>query len=171
MKKLLYMIFALALTCNLSACGGHDIVDPPTEQPGNNNGENRETPNPSENIENMKLKITIGDREITATFVNNETAKDFASLLPLTVNLNDYASTEKVFDLSRKLSTTGAPAGVDPEPGDITYYSPWGNIAIFYRDFGYSNGLVKIARIDSGIEVLQVPGSINNVKFELIEKD
>lgn len=136
-----------------------------------NNGGNEENPDPSDNFENMNLKITIGDRELTATFANNETAKDFALLLPLTVNLNDYASTEKVFDLSRKLSTTGAPAGIDPEIGDITYYSPWGNIAIFYRDFSYSSGLVKIAHIDSGIDNLQVSGSINNVKFELIEKE
>ncbi|MEH7502625.1 cyclophilin-like fold protein [Neobacillus drentensis] len=23
----------------------------------------------------------------------------------------------------------------DPSVGDFTYYSPWGNLAIFYRDF------------------------------------
>jgi hypothetical protein len=38
--------------------------------------------------------------------------------------------------------------------GDITYYAPWGNLAIFYRDFGYSPGLVRLGRIDSGIETL-----------------
>lgn len=27
----------------------------------------------------------------------------------------------------------------------ITYYAPWGNLAIFYRDFGYSAGLVNWA--------------------------
>jgi len=38
--------------------------------------------------------------------------------------------------------------------GDITYYAPWGNLAIFYRDFDYSRGLVRLGRIDSGIEAL-----------------
>ena len=155
MKKTFFIFLALIVAANLTACKKDD------------NGKNV---NPPENFENMKLKITIGNRELTATFENNNTAKDFASLLPLTVNLDNYASTEKIFYLSRKLSTKGTPSGIDPEPGDITYYSPWGNIAIFYRDYGYSNGLVKIARIDSGIDALQVSGSINNVKFELIEK-
>jgi hypothetical protein len=50
------------------------------------------------------------------------------------------------------LSSKGAPAGTDPSVGDIAYYAPWGNIAIFYQDFGFSEGLIKLGHIDSGIE-------------------
>lgn len=32
--------------------------------------------------------------------------------------------------------------------GDITYYSPWGNLALFYRDFGHASGLVRLGRLD-----------------------
>jgi hypothetical protein len=35
-----------------------------------------------------------------------------------------------------------------------------GNLAIFYKDFGYSRGLIRLGRIDSGIEALNVPGSL-----------
>jgi hypothetical protein len=38
----------------------------------------------------------------------------------------------------RKLSTSGARPGSDPDVGDIAYYAPWGNLALFYRNFGYS---------------------------------
>jgi hypothetical protein len=44
--------------------------------------------------------------------------------------------------------------------GDIAYYAPWGNLAIFYRDFGYSSGLVKLGRLDSGVEVLSGRGAV-----------
>lgn len=54
----------------------------------------------------------------------------------------------------RKLSIADAPKGADPSIGDICYYAPWGNVAIFYKDFGYANGLIKPATIDSGIENL-----------------
>ena len=54
----------------------------------------------------------------------------------------------------------GAPSGIDPDVGDITYYAPWGNIAIFYKDFGYAGGLVKLGRIDSGLDVLSSPGRL-----------
>jgi hypothetical protein len=51
--------------------------------------------------------------------------------------------------------------------GDITYYAPWGNLAIFYRDFGYSSGLVSLGRIESGIEALSAPGAVQTT-IELI---
>ena len=71
----------------------------------------------------MKISITIQDKVITATLVDNATSRDFVSLLPLSVTLEDYAATEKISDLPRRLSTEGAPAGSDPSVGDIAYYS------------------------------------------------
>ena len=108
----------------------------------------------------MKIRITVGGKTIYGTLADNTTARDFAALLPLTVMLEDYAGTEKIHALPKRLSTAGAPAGIDPSVGDITYYAPWGNLAIFYRDFGYSTGLVELGRIDSGVEHLVAPGSL-----------
>ena len=85
---------------------------------------------------------------------DNETSRDFISLLPLTLTLEDYNRTEKISNLSKKLTTKDAPAGIDPSIGDITYYAPWGNFAIFYKDFGYSKGLIRLGRIDSGLDAL-----------------
>src|SRR5688572_27146107 len=107
----------------------------------------------------VKIRIEIGGTSLTATLNDSEAARDFASLLPLTVTLEDYVETEKVATLPRKLSTTGAPSGSDPDVGDIAYYAPWGNLAIYYRDFGYSAGLVKLGRIDSGVETLARAGN------------
>jgi hypothetical protein len=102
----------------------------------------------------MKIRLTVDGKAIEATLLDNASARDFASLLPLTLTLEDYNSTEKISDLPRKLSTAGAPAGVDPAPGDIAYYAPWGNLAIFYKDFGYSKGLIRLGRIESGLDAL-----------------
>ena len=117
----------------------------------------------------MKIRLVVEATPITATLDNSAAARDFASLLPLELTLEDYASTEKITDLPRKLSTRGAPAGSDPNVGDITYYAPWGNLAVFYRDFGYSTGLVKLGAIDGGVEALQRPGSLR-VTIERIEE-
>ncbi len=103
----------------------------------------------------MKIRIEVDGSAIIATLNESEAARDFASLLPLSVTLEDHASTEKVATLPRRLSTTGAPSGSDPDVGDIAYYAPWGNLAMYYRDFDYSVGLVKLGRIDSGIEALR----------------
>lgn len=103
----------------------------------------------------MKIRIETDGSAITATLNDSEAARDLASLLPLSVTLEDYASTEKIATLPRRLSTTGAPAGSDPDAGDIAYYAPWGNLAIYYRDFRYSDGLVKLGRLDGGVDVLR----------------
>jgi hypothetical protein len=81
-------------------------------------------------------------------------------LLPLTLTLGDYASTEKISDLPKKLFTKEAPPGSDPSVGDLAYYAPWGNVALFYKDFDYSRGLIKVARIDSGMNAFIVTGSV-----------
>ena len=108
----------------------------------------------------MKISITLGNKVIQATLLDNPTAREFISQLPLTLTLTDYNSTEKVSDLPKKLTKKDAPAAIDPSIGDITYYAPWGNLAIFYRDFGHSPGLIKLGTINSGIEALSVPGPI-----------
>jgi hypothetical protein len=117
----------------------------------------------------MKISIEVEGKVITVTLEDSAVSTDFITLLPLTLTLNDYASTEKISDLPRRLSTQGAPAGSDPSIGDITYYSPWGNLAIFYRDSGYASGLIKLGKINSGIEALNRPGSFR-VKIDLINE-
>ena len=116
----------------------------------------------------MKIRLNVGDTVLTATLIDSKTTRDFVSLLPLTLTLKDYAGTEKIGDLPKRLSTEGAPSGSDPSVGDITYYAPWGNLAIFYRDFGYSSGLVILGKIDTSIVALNVPGSVK-VTIELIK--
>ena len=44
--------------------------------------------------------------------------------------------------------------------GDITYYAPWGNLAIFYRDSGYAKGLVKLGRIEGSVQMLEARGPL-----------
>ncbi|MCP3177220.1 cyclophilin-like fold protein [Desulfuromonas sp. KJ2020] len=121
----------------------------------------------SEETVSMKIKITAGKTVLTATMMDNATSRDFMSMLPLTLTLKDYAGTEKISDLPRKLSTQGAPSGSDPSAGDIALYAPWGNLAIFYKDFGYASGLIILGKIDSGVDKLcQLNGEVTFRQIE-----
>jgi hypothetical protein len=122
-----------------------------------------------EEVSTIRIRLTFDGKAVEATLLDNATARDLLSLLPMTLTLEDYASTEKIGYPPRKLSTAGAPAGFDPSVGDIAYYAPWGNLAIFYKDFGYSRGLIGLGRIDTGIEALSGPGSLN-VTIERVGK-
>jgi hypothetical protein len=108
----------------------------------------------------MKILLAFDGKSLPATLLDNATARDLASLLPLELALQDYASTEKIAHPPRKLSVAGAPAGTEADQGDIAYYAPWGNLAIFYREFGYAQGLVKLGRIDGDHSALAVPDSL-----------
>lgn len=108
----------------------------------------------------VNIRITVNNRELSATLVDNAAAREFYALLPLTLTLTDYASTEKVSDLPKRLSKQGAPEGYAAVVGDITYYAPWGNLAIFYRDFEYARGLIKLGHITGDIAILKQPGPL-----------
>jgi hypothetical protein len=110
--------------------------------------------------ETMKVRIDVDGTPLLANLVDTAPGRDFASLLPLRLTLTDYAGTEKISDLPRRLSIEGAPAGVKPAIGDITYYAPWGNLAIFHRDAGYAVGLVRLGTVESGLEALRRPGTV-----------
>jgi hypothetical protein len=127
------------------------------------------SPVSGEEASTMRIRLTFDGKVVEATLLDNATSRDLLSLLPMTLTLEDYNSTEKIGYPPRKLSTAGAPGGVDPSVGDIAYYAPWGNLAIFYKDFSYSRGLIGLGRIDSGIEALSVPGSLK-VTIERVGK-
>lgn len=102
----------------------------------------------------MHIKMTINGHTAFANLEDTPSARDFFSQLPMTLAVEEYAQTEKIAYLPRKLATQAAPEGIDPQIGDIAYYAPWGNLAIFYRDFGYSSGLIRLGHIESGLDVL-----------------
>ena len=105
---------------------------------------------------NRKLQIQLGDRTLTAVLYDCAATRDFIAQLPLTLELSDFNGTEKIADLPEKLPSDGAPEGFSPVTGDIAYYAPWGNLAIFYRDFRYSKNLILLGKIDGdGIKILQ----------------
>ncbi len=116
----------------------------------------------------MKIRIIVDGAELGATLEDNAASRDFAALLPLDLTLSDYHGTEKIADLPSRLSTEGLPEGVDPDVGDITYFAPWGNLALFYRDFGYARGLVRLGRIEAGVERLVGDGALK-ARIERVE--
>jgi hypothetical protein len=108
----------------------------------------------------MKIAIRLAQAVLPATLDSNEAGRAFAAMLPLRLSLTDYAATEKIASLPDRLPDGAAAQGHRPVVGDITFYAPWGNLAIFHKDFGHSAGLIRIGRILSGIEKLAAPGII-----------
>jgi len=109
-----------------------------------------------------RVRITIGDKSIEATLADSEAARDFASLLPLTLAMNDLFRREKFAPLPRAISEQGKRTH-DYAVGTIGYWPPGPDVAIFYRRDGEripDPGLIVIGKVRAGVEALNVPGAI-----------
>jgi hypothetical protein len=106
----------------------------------------------------MKIRIAFNNRDFTTSLYDNPSARDLASMLPLDITIEDYATNEKIAYLPRKLTEDGSGPFTNEAPGDLCYYTPWGNLAFFYAGYRYSSGLIRLGRLDSGVEPLLARG-------------
>ena len=116
----------------------------------------------------VKIRIVTEHGPIVASLSDTPASRDFLALLPLKLTLGDHAATEKIADLPERLSKKGAPAGYAPRTGDMAYYAPWGNLALYHKDFRYSDGLIKLGQIDEGLAILRRSGAMR-VTVERVE--
>jgi hypothetical protein len=116
----------------------------------------------SERTTNMKIRISIADKVVIATVADNATARDFVSVLPLSVSMKDLFGREKYGNLPKALSDNG-PRKDTYEVGDIAYWSPDRQFAVYYHQDGESipsPGVILIAKINAGAKAFNVPGSV-----------
>lgn len=106
----------------------------------------------------MDISFDLLNVTVMIELIEHETSHDLVRLLPRKLELEDYGSTEKISYLPKKLSIQGQPSGYKPVKGDVAYYAPWGNLAIFCHDFSYSAGLIKLGRVTQGFDVICQPG-------------
>lgn len=68
------------------------------------NGENSSNLDDVNINNNTKIRITVDDKVTTATLIDSETTRDFVSLLPLTLDMDDLFDREKYVNLPRPIS-------------------------------------------------------------------
>lgn len=117
--------------------------------------------------ESQKIKITVNKIEVEAILNSSEMCRDFISLLPLDLTMKDLFCREKFANLPRSISENGSQIQ-NYEVGDIAYWAPGRDIAIFYRQDGQrmNEGLYKLGRVQRDIELFDTPGSVP-IKVEL----
>jgi len=118
----------------------------------------------------MRIRLAAGETVLNATLGDNTTARDLASLLPLTLEMNDLLKREKYGHLPRSLTAGGEPR-FSYEIGNIAYWSPGPDIAIFYDHDGESipdPGIIILGEIDSGADALKKYDGTVDVTIEAV---
>lgn len=158
MTGILTMLLAIL---GLSACSAAEVpAAPVTPPPTQAVVSEQETPSPSgetaSSEEETKLKITVGDEELLATFEDNPSAEAFRDLLaqgPVTVEMDDYGGFEKVGPLGTTL--TRSDERIPTQPGDVILYQ--GNqITIYYGTNTWN--FTRLARIDDPTDLREKLG-------------
>ena len=123
----------------------------------------------SGNVMAQNIQIKVGDKSFACKLNGNDAAKDLTSKLPLKLKFEDFGSTERISYLPKSLNLGSAPRSCDPQKGDITYYVPWGNIAVFVRDFRPSDNLVLLGKLSpEALKAIRESGS-KEVEINLLK--
>ena len=107
---------------------------------------------------NVKVRFLFDRNTVNATLYDNPSPRDFASMLPLDLRIEDYSNNEKIAYLPRKLTEEGGGPFGNEQPGDVCYYATWGDVILFYASYRYSSGLIRLGRADGGIEPMLTRG-------------
>jgi hypothetical protein len=152
---------AMATTVLLTAAACSDTSSASPHTTSSASSARQQTPTaearttPSDRNTTMDIRVTLDGRPVDASLNGSPAAGDFAELLPLALDLEDFHQTERIADLPRRLTTSGAPEPRAPKAGDLTYYAPWGNLALFYRDGDSANAdLLVLGHIDADADLL-----------------
>lgn len=115
------------------------------------------------------LQMTVGEKSYRFELNGNDAAVSFAMQMPLKLKFEDYGRIERISYLPKELSLGNSPRASDPKKGDISYYAPWGNLAVFVQDFQYSDNLIPLGKLpDDALEALQNCGS-SPVEFQVVK--
>lgn len=115
----------------------------------------------------IKVKISVGEQVLTATFLDNATTRHLVSQFPLTIPMTDLYFREICYRFPEALPANEAGSS-GYEVGDIAYWTPRHSFVIFYKQNDEVIGnLQKVGRIDSGVDIFSRTGDVS-VTFELL---
>lgn len=152
MKKIFLLLSLLLMTFSLTACNAQ--VEPTQDNTTANTNVKTTTETTSTSTQTKIIKLTTTNNQTIEIELNNSpSANDLYNQLPLSIDLEDYSTNEKIFYPPNKLNTESTPKAT-PKIGTLAYYEPWGDVVIFYDDFRANNDLYELGHIISGEDIL-----------------
>ncbi len=148
---ILILAFMPLFMSSASSCSKHD---------DNINTENNTS------MANGKIKIKVNSQIFTATLLDNNSAKAFKEMLPLTINMSELNGNEKYYDLPNNLETNSSNPGTIKN-GDLMLYGSK-TLVLFYKSITTSYSYTKLGTVDNvtGLETALGSGNVI-VSFEL----
>ncbi len=97
----------------------------------------------------MRLRVTSNGKITEFELNHSRASRDLYTQLPMDIGVENFSNNEKIFYPPEKLNTVGTPLA-DAKAGTLAYYAPWGDVVMFYKDFGSASGLYELGKAVSG---------------------
>ena len=115
-------------------------------------------------LSDMQVKITSKGHTATFRLYDTVSAKEFYDQLPLKLDLTNFRDAQWMFYPPEKLKVTAREAYHDGKKGELSYYAPWGDVFMLYKDFYAGDEMHRLGINVSGIE--EIAGMSDNATIE-----
>ncbi len=113
----------------------------------------------SSTVMSQTIEFVVDNQAYPAELNGNDAAKSLVSQLPITLVFDNFGSLERIATPPKSLSLGSAPQECDPVRGTISYYIPWGNLAIFKGSFRHSPDLVPLGEMsEEALKAVETSG-------------
>lgn len=148
MKRLLILLGVMLLALSIAACGGEQ-----------NTAEKGQTETMIKEEQKMRIRVEGNGKTIVYELNNSQAAKELYEQLPLTMEVENFSTNEKVFYPPQKLGIAGTPLA-EGGKGTLAYYEPWGDVVMFYAPFEKGDSLYELGKAVSGENDIEtLPGT------------
>lgn len=101
-----------------------------------------------------RIRVRFGGNTVVYELNDSPAAASLYEQLPLTIEVKNFGSNEKIFYPPSELDISQTPLA-DGGAGTLAYYAPWGDVVMFYGDYSKNSSLYELGRIVSGEERLR----------------
>lgn len=106
-----------------------------------------------EMTEGRQISVRFGENQILCELNGGSAADSLYEQLPLTIEVEDYSTNEKIFYPPQPLDTGDSPLA-QAGAGTLAYYEPWGDVVFFYGDYHENPSLFELGQVISGSEMI-----------------
>lgn len=131
------------------------------EAPQSSSADDEVSEEPEETApEGRLITVRFGEETVVYELNDSPAASSLLEQLPITIEVEDYSTNEKIFYPSQELNTANTPTA-SGGAGTLAYYAPWGDVVMFYGDYNENPSLFELGRIVSGGDLVsQMSGTI-----------
>ena len=110
--------------------------------------------------EARQVTVAFGEHTVVCELNDGTAADSLYEQLPLTIQVEDYSTNEKIFYPPQPLDTSDSPLA-QAGAGTLAYYEPWGDVVFFYDDYNENPSLFELGQVISGGELIgEMSGTI-----------